>query len=251
MIKNNTNMEQKIPTDFLTSVLTKWGDKMWFKVLFIFAIIQILIGPIVTPIITNYVQKEQMSATLTTTLDTREQDVSNQHKVNFEYSRQAYALAKRTMTEYLSQTGAEYIFLIEFHNGSENVMTGIQFCRFDMTLEVAAENVHYVPVEKFKDDIIARYDILLSEELGKNRVLYFNENDFEKVDKYLAYQMQYVNAKSYAIVSLKDKNNKIFGALLCVSSDTNALNLLKVRELGIELEDIFVPNSPRNIAKAE
>jgi hypothetical protein len=120
-----------------------------------------------------------------------------------------------------------------------------------MTLEVAAENVHYVPVEKFKDDIIARYDILLSEELGKNQVLYFNENDFEKVDKYLAYQMRYVNAKSYAIVSLKDKNNKIFGALLCVSSDTNALNLLKVRELGIELEDIFVPNSPRNIANAE
>jgi hypothetical protein len=29
------------------------------------------------------------------------------------------------MTEYLPQTGAEYIFLIEFHNGSENVMTGI------------------------------------------------------------------------------------------------------------------------------
>lgn len=90
------------------------------------------------------------------------------------------------MQEYISLTNSEYIFLIEYHNGSENVMTGVQFCRFDMTLEVPAEKSEYVPIEKFRDDIVARYDILLSEDLGKNKLLYYTQEEFEKVDRYLA-----------------------------------------------------------------
>lgn len=90
------------------------------------------------------------------------------------------------MQEYIQLTGSEYIFLLEYHNGSENVMTGIQFCRFDMTLEVVADNCEYVQIEKFRDDIVARYDILLSEDLGKNKLLYYTQAEFEKVDRYLA-----------------------------------------------------------------
>ena len=90
------------------------------------------------------------------------------------------------MQEYIQLTGSEYIFLLEYHNGSENVMTGVQFCRFDMTLEVPAEKSEYVPIEKFRDDIVARYDILLSEDLGKNKLLYYTQEEFEKVDRYLA-----------------------------------------------------------------
>jgi hypothetical protein len=54
-----------------------------------------------------------------------------------------------------------------------------------MTLEVSAEKSAYVPIEKFRDDIVARYDILLSEDLGKNKLLYFTQEEFEKVDRYL------------------------------------------------------------------
>lgn len=145
------------------------------------------------------------------------------------------------MSEYLPLTKAEYIFLIEFHNGSENVMTGIQFCRFDMTLEVVSDGIEYVAIEKFRDDIVARYDILLSEELSKNKVLYYSQEQFMSVDRYLAQQMEYVHAKSYAITNLKNKDNKIFGAILCISSDEQDIDLLAVKTLGIELEDIFTP----------
>lgn len=143
------------------------------------------------------------------------------------------------MQEYVPLTKSEYIFLIEFHNGSENVMTGIQFCRFDMTLEVAKDNLQYVPIEKFKDDIVARYDILLSDEMTKNKVQYYTQAEFEKIDRYLAYQMTYVNAKAYALVSLKDRDGKIFGALLCISNNNEDMDLLAVRELAINLEDVF------------
>ena len=35
-----------------------------------------------------------------------------------------------------------------------------------------------------------------------------------QVDRYLARQMEYVHAKSYAMTNLKDKDNKIFGVIL-------------------------------------
>ena len=143
------------------------------------------------------------------------------------------------MTEYLISSGCEYIFLLEFHNGSENVMTGIQFCRFDMTLEVAGEKVKYVPLEKFKDDIVARYDILLSEDLGKNKLLYYTQQEFGKADRYLAQQMGYINAKSYALLNLKDVHGRAFGSILCVSTDNEQLDLLAIRELAVDLENIF------------
>ena len=234
-------MEHKIPTDFLSQVLNKWGDKWWFKVLFILLVIYFIAAPILTTVINSSLQQYHVSEAVTTTLDDRDERARATHKANFEASRQAYALAKKQMQEYLILTESEYIFLVEFHNGSENVMTGIQFCRFDMTLEVVKDGIEYVPIEKFRDDIVARYDILLSDELAKNKVLYYTQDQFMQVDRYLAQQMEYVHAKSYAMTNLKDKENKIFGAILCISSDDKDIDLLAVKTLGIELEDIFTP----------
>lgn len=232
-------METKISENFLTKVLDKWGDKWWFKTLFAIAVVWVLAGPLSTTLINNALQQKQVSEAVTNSLDDRDERNKATHIANFEASRQAYALAKRKMQKYLQLTGAEYIFLIEYHNGSENIMNGIQFCRFDLTLEVPAENSKYVPVEKFRDDIVARYDILLSEDLGKNKLLYYTQDKFEKADRYLAQQMGYINAKSYAILNLKDIRGKAFGSILCVSTDNEQLNLLAVHELAINLENIF------------
>ena len=235
-------MKNEIPSDFLSEILRKWGDTWWFKVVFFVLLIYFISIPIITPAITDKYHQQ----TLNTTLDDRDRDATKKHRANFEISRQAYAIAKHKMTEYLISSGCEYIFLLEFHNGSENVMTGIQFCRFDMTLEVAGEKLKYIPLEKFKDDIVARYDILLSDELTKNKVIYCQASDFEKVDRYLAYQMSYINAKAYAMISLKDKDGKIFGAVLGVTNDNDNIDLLSIRDLAEDLEDIFTLTEENN-----
>ena len=51
--------------------------------------------------------------------------------------------------------------------------------------------------------------------------------------------MDYIHAKSYAILNLKDIHGKAFGAVLCISTNDERLNLLAVRELVSDLEDIF------------
>ena len=229
--------------NIITNAFNKWADKKWFQGLVIFTILWMLVSPVVSPLVSSLFQKETVSESVNTTLDERETRNRESHKVRFEEARQAYALAKHKMQDFVPLTKAEYIFLIEFHNGAENVMTGIQFCRFDMTLEVSDGNSDYVPIEKFRGEIVARYDILLSDELGKNKLLYYTQAEFEKVDRYLAYQMSYVDAKSYAVLNLKDKDGKIFGAVLCISTDDEQLDLLAVRELSLELEDIFNKNT--------
>ena len=232
-------METKISENFLTKVFDKWSDKWWFKTLFTIAVVWILVGPLATTLINNNLQQKQVSEAVTSSLDDRDERNRATHRANFEASRQAYALAKHMMQEYIQLTECEYIFLIEYHNGSENVMTGVQFCRFDMTLEVATDKSAYIPIEKFRDDIVARYDILLSEDLSKNKLLYYTQKEFEKSDRYLAKQMDYVNAKSYAVLNLKDIHGKTFGSILCISTDNEQINLLAVRELAVDLENIF------------
>jgi hypothetical protein len=51
--------------------------------------------------------------------------------------------------------------------------------------------------------------------------------------------MEYVNAKSYAVLNLKDVHGKAFGSILCISTDNEQINLLAVRELAVNLENIF------------
>ena len=51
--------------------------------------------------------------------------------------------------------------------------------------------------------------------------------------------MDYVHAKSYAVLNLKDIHGKAFGSVLCISTDNEQINLLAVRELASDLEDIF------------
>ena len=236
----------KISSDFLSQLLLKWGDNLWFKILSVILLVYFISIPILTPIISYKYQQENISQSISSTLDDRDANKNKQHKSDFESSRQAYALAKHTMAKFLPLVHAEYIFLLEFHNGSENVMTGVQFCRFDITLEIIDESVQYISLEKFKDDIVARYDILLSDELSTNKIMYYTKDEFTKIDRYLAQHMQYINAEEYALVSLKDKDGKIFGALMCVSNNDNSLNLLEIRELSMELQDIFVPKSHTN-----
>lgn len=220
-------------TSVIASIVNKFGDKIWFQIIIGFWLI---IGPILfvaNPFINNYLNKQ-----------TSEKETASKielHKTAFENSKQAYAVVKKTMNNHLPKIGCDYMFLIEYHNGNENVMTGIQFCRFDMTIQVSSLDLSYIPIDKFKDDIVARYDILLSNELNDNKLLYYTANDFEKADRYLAKQLATIGAKSYAIVNLCDRDNKVFGSLLCISQseDTKDMNMSEILLCAMEIETIF------------
>ena len=222
----------------VSALINKLGDKLWFQIIIGFWLV---IGPVLfiaSPFLNQYLNKQSNEET------NRERIES--HRTAFENSKQAYAVVKKTMNDYLLKVGCDYIFLIEYHNGNENVMTGIQFCRFDMTIQASSKDLSYIPVDKFKDDIVARYDILLSEELNDNKLLFYTAEDFERVDRYLAYQLTSIEAKEYALLNLTDKKGKVFGSLLCISDKNNprTINQTQVVMCAREIETIF-NNSPK------
>ena len=217
----------------IASIISKFGDKLWFQIIIAF---WLTIGPILfvlNPFINTYLNQHAQKQYEAVRVEG--------HKDAFENSKQAYALVKKEMNESLDKIGCDYIFLIEFHNGNENVMTGIQFCRFDMTLQVSSKDLSYIGIDKFRDDIVARYDILLSDELNNGKLLYFTAEEFENSDRYLAQQLKAIDAVSCAILNLDNKNNKVFGMLMCVSStpDKKIMNKSEIYSCAREIETIF------------
>lgn len=230
----------------ITNAFNKWADKLWFQILFVFIVIYLLSAPIITPIVTNYYQQVNTSEAVNKTLDDRDAAQIEAHRLAFERSKQSYALVKKTMQESLEKIECDYMFLLEYHNGSENVMTGIQFCKFDITIEVGEGVLDLVSKDKFRNENVAKYDILLSDALSQNRLLFYKKHEFEQIDKYLTLQLQYLNAESYAVVSLKDSDGQVFGTLLCVSKN-DIMNTIEVLTTARSIEDIMRRNSVSNI----
>ena len=228
--------------DIWKSALEKWGDKVWFQMFTVLFFIYIIVTPILGPVIYNYINKSNTSETIITTLDDRDNNEKEKHKDDFERSKQHYAIAKQTLKRYLEPTCCEYIFYIEYHNGVENVISGIQFCRFDVTLEVTADHMPFVQLDKFKDDIVARYDLLLSEDISNTTdVFYFNMDELRVADRYLQQQISSINAESIAFINVQNESGSICGTLMFVSMDEN-INCTQVYKCRREIENIFKNN---------
>lgn len=223
-------MENKNFYNLFYLIFNKWSNKKWFQVLFVLLILYFILTPILTPIFNKFSFNEL--------LDERDKERIEIHKMDYENSKQTYALVKKNLQNYLNDISYDYAFLIEFHNGSENIVTGIQFCRFDVTLEVCMDSLPYLPLYKFKDDLVARYDILLRDDLSDQRLLFFSEDEFDKYDKYLSLLLKTIKAKSCAMITLESNENQIFGALLFVSLN-EYMNHAKILECSRQIERLM------------
>lgn len=224
----------------IAKAFESWADKTWFQVLAVILIVYLMVAPIIGPIVYNTINKQNTSEAVVQSLEERDKQIREEHKLQFERAKQTYALAKNTLKEYLGTTGSDYIFLFEFHNGVENVMSGIQFCRFDLTLEVANDNVPYIPNEKFRDDIVARYDILLDPNFESSaRAFYYEIDEVKHVDRYLEQQLRYLDAKSCALINIANESGIIVGTLVFVNCKKNAINITEVYKCQREIENIF------------
>jgi len=223
----------------ITKAFDKWADKRWFQICIVILFFYLLLAPIVGPIIYNNINRINTEAAVAQSFDNHDVKTREAHQVNFEKSKQCYAIAKNTMKDYVDDIDCDYMLLIEYHNGTENIMNGIQFCRFDITLEVNRPEVNFISLDKFRDDIVARYDLLLSEELANARgVLKFNEDEFTKTDPYLAQHLKTIDAKQFAIVNIYNEDKQVCASLVCISKKEN-MNIAPIYQCERELEILF------------
>ena len=223
----------------ISSAFEKWADKKWFQALMAILIVYLLAAPVAGPLIYQYINKQNTSEAVVQSLEERDRQARETHKLEFEKSKQAYAAVKGIMKDYLDNTSSDYIFLFEYHNGMENVMTGIQFCHFDMTLEVLKDGLHYIPNDKFRNEYVARYDILLDEEFESSaKAFYYRTEDLKQVDRYLLQCINYIECQSCVLINITNDSGTVIGTLLFASKDEN-INVSEVYKCQREIEKAF------------
>ena len=223
----------------ILTAFEKWADKKWFQVLIGIVIIYLLAAPIAGPIIYQYINRQNTSEAVVESLKERDKLAKEEHRLDFEKAKQTYGVVKGIMKDYLDKTSSDYIFLVEYHNGMENVMSGIQFCHFDMTLEVFRDGLHYVPSDKYRNEFVARYDILLNEEFeSSSKAFYYTTEDLKHVDRYLLQAIGYIECKSCVLINIANESGIVTGTLLFASLDEN-INIPEVYKCQREVEKAF------------
>lgn len=223
----------------ISSAFEKWADKKWFQVLMVVVVVYLLAAPIVGPMIYQHINKTNTSEAVVESLKERDRLAKEAHRLDFEKAKQTYCVVKGIMENYLDKTSSDYIFLVEYHNGMENVMSGIQFCHFDMTLEVFRDGLHYIPSDKYRNEFVARYDILLNEEFeSSSKAFYYTTEDLKQVDRYLLQGINYIECKSCVLINIINESDIVIGTLLFTSLDEN-INIPEVYKCQREIEKAF------------
>ena len=223
----------------ISSAFEKWADKKWFQVLMVVVVVYLLAAPIVGPMIYQHINKTNTSEAVVESLKERDRLAKEAHRLDFEKAKQTYSIVKGIMKDYLDKTSSDYIFLVEYHNGMENVMSGIQFCHFDMTLEVFRDGLHYIPSDKYRNEFVARYDILLNEEFeSSSKAFYYTTEDLKQVDRYLLQGINYIECKSCVLINIINESDIVIGTLLFTSLDEN-INIPEVYKCQREIEKAF------------
>ena len=223
----------------ILTAFEKWADKKWFQVLIGIVIIYLLAAPIAGPIIYQYINSQNTSEAVVESLKERDRLTKEEHRLDFEKAKQTYGVVKGIMKDYLDKTSSDYIFLVEYHNGMENVMSGIQFCHFDMTLEVFRDGLQYIPSDEYRNEFVARYDILLNEEFeSSSKAFYYTTEDLKHVDRYLLQAIGYIECKSCVLINIVNESGTVTGTLLFASLDEN-INIPEVYKCQREVEKAF------------
>ena len=121
--------------------------------------------------------------------DNRTIEMIEAHQELYLASRDMYAQVKRIMRGQRPVTGADYILFLEYHNGSENIATGYQFCKFDITIEELSDTVPYIQIDNFKDENLYKYDILLSDRVTKSKMSSFTLEEVAGLDRNLMFTL--------------------------------------------------------------
>lgn len=231
--------DDKTKQAIVKQAFEKWAEKRWFQVLFALFCLYLMAAPIVGPIVYNEINKQNTQVAVVQGIEEQKRDEAERHRIDFEKAKQAYSTAKNVLKSSLETTSSDYIFLIEYHNGVDNVVTGIQFCRFDMTLEVCREDLRYIDYSKFSDDIVARYDLLLREDFQTcDRAFYYKVEELWDIDRYLEKHILSIDGKAITAINLGDHEGTIWGTLLFVSLD-DKISMEGVYKCRREIETIF------------
>lgn len=152
-------------------------------------------------------------------------------------SQEVYVAVKQKLRTIMRESGCEYIYLIEYHNGSENMATAFPFYKFDVTMDICKEGVPYIDSSPMKDEHIFKYDIFDNPEFTKKQFAFCDRAEFEKVDSKLYHMMQHNEDIQWIYTYNLYYNGQLMGAVLIMSYEE--LNIRSIINGMHEIENLF------------
>lgn len=124
----------------------------------------------------------------------------------------------------LESTDADRAWLIEFHNGSSNIATGLPFLYGSMRIETTRDSILNIE-DDYSDFSLSRYP--LTYKLMQEGYFYGSVDSIINIDKRLYYKMKSNNVNEFAALTLYDNDSPIgvIGLSFCMS---DTMNLRKV-----------------------
>ena len=203
---------------------------------------------LVACVATTYYLQYNFEERITERLGSKIIEIDNQkkedHLEGFTKSMDTYYLIKSVMRKHRESTNADYILMLEYHNGAENIATGYQFCKFDITMEACANNVPYIQIDEYRDESIFKYDIFTYGKVSSNRLSIFSMEDIENIDPHFYYQIKNATTApiNYVITAHLYYNNFKAGAMifLFTDNDIHNINRISVSNCVSDIERILV-----------
>lgn len=107
------------------------------------------------------------------------------------------------LTWLLETTGADRAFVMEFHNGSSNLSSGLPFVYLDLTLEVGAEGEPPLREGEFKDLRTAQYPMVGL--LLEHGYWFGTLEELKEIDQRLYYHLAAHDVSEVAVMKLPNK----------------------------------------------
>ena len=165
------------------------------------------------------------------------------HKRRYQERIKAAPQINNILASYLDRVNADHIFIGEFHNGEENIATGIPFCKFSMTAEYFKPN-HEPFIGKYVNENITKYNILpylLNKHLVKYEI-----DELKTLDYYLYLQLYSYGVKSLVLCSMTNDENFPMGFIGCALYEDRTINTFELISCKDEVKKILM-NINKNI----
>lgn len=168
---------------------------------------------------TWYVVDYKVKQVVPETIEYQIEQQTEAHDTKLIKSQEMYAAVKQKIRSAMRETGCQYIYLIEYHNGSENIASTFPFYRFDVTMDICQEGVPFINTSPLKEEHIFKYDIFDNPEFTQQQFAYCNRDDFKMIDPKL-YHMIEINEEVRWIYTYNlYYNGKLMGAVLALAYD--------------------------------
>ena len=166
-------------------------------------------------------------------------ELTEEHQELYLASRDMYAQVKRVMRGERPVTKADYILFLEYHNGSENIATGYQFCKFDVTIEELSDTVPYIQIDDFKDENLYKYDILLSDRVTKSKMSSFSLQEIAGLDRNLMYTLHPNDHTQYIVFYNIYYKSMCAGTLMFMYKNDKDIDYGAIATCGADIERII------------